>query len=283
MRVSGAPHRRPNYSGRMSDEVESAARSASRSRPFQIVARLGYAVNGLLHILIGSIAIGIARGAGGEADASGALSGLAATPGGVFVLWSIVVGLAALGLWQVAEAILVPSPDPKRKWGHRAIELGKAAAYLAVAGTALVFAMGGSSDSGGDARQFTAALLAAPGGIVVLALVGLGICVIGGFFVMKGVTRKFADDLTIPSGTVGRVVVGLGIVGYVAKGIALGVVGILFLVATFTVDASGSTGLDGALKALIELPFGPAILVLVAAGLIAYGLYSFVRARRARL
>jgi hypothetical protein len=267
----------------MTDEVQSAARSASRSRPFQIVARLGYAVNGLLHILIGAIAIGIARGAGGEADASGALSGLASTPGGVFVLWTIVIGLAALGLWQVAEAILVPSPDPKKKWGHRAIELGKAVAYLAIAGTALIFAMGGSSDSGGDAQGFTSAMLATPGGVVVLVIVGLGICVIGGFFVVRGVTKKFTEDLTVPSGTVGRVVVGLGIFGYVAKGIALGVVGILFLVAAFTVDASESTGLDGALKALVELPFGPAILIFVAIGLIAHGLYSFVRARRARL
>lgn len=267
----------------MSDQVESAARSASRSRPFQIGARLGYAVNGLLHILIGAIAIGIARGAGGEADASGALSGLAATPGGVFVLWTIVVGLAALGLWQVTEAILVPSPDPKRKWGHRAIELGKAVVYLAIAGAALGFAMGGSSDSGGDAQGLTATLLATPGGIVVLVIVGLAVCVVGGVFVVMGIGKKFTKDLTVPSGTVGRVVVGLGVVGYAAKGIALGVVGILFLVAAFTVDASESTGLDGALKALVELPFGPAILIVVAIGLIAYGLYSFVRARRARL
>ena len=267
----------------MTDEVESAARSASRSHPFQVVARLGYAVNGLLHILIGGIAIGVARGTGGEADASGALSGLAATPGGIFVLWTIVIGLAALGLWQVAEAILVPSPDPKRKWGHRAIELGKAVAYLAIAGTALSFAMGGSSDSGGDAQGFTATLLATPGGIVVLVIVGLGVCVVGGVFVVMGIRKKFTKDLTVPAGTVGQVVVGLGVVGYAAKGIALGVVGILFLVAAFTVDASESTGLDGALKALVELPFGPAILIVVAIGLIAYGLYSFVRARRARL
>ena len=32
---------------------------------------------------------------------------------------------------------------------------------------------------------------------------------------------------------------------------------------------------------LVELPFGPAILIFVAIGLISYGLYSFVRARRA--
>jgi len=267
----------------MTDEMTSAARSASRSRPLQVLARGGYAVNGLLHLLIGGIAIGVAIGRGGEADQSGALGGLAATPGGVFVLWTVVVGLAALGLWQVMEGILVPARDEKRKWAHRAVEFGKAVAYLAVAATAFTFAMGGSSDSGTDAQGFTSTLLATPGGIIVLVLVGLGVLAIGGFFVFKGVTKKFTEDLTVPGGSAGRAVEALGVAGYVAKGVALAVVGILFMVAAFTVDASESTGLDGALKALVELPFGPVILVIVGGGLIAYGLYSFVRARRAHL
>lgn len=267
----------------MNDEVTSAARSASTSPLLQVLARGGYAVNGLLHLLIGGIAIGVALGRGGEADQSGALSGLAATPGGVFVLWTVVVGLAALGLWQVVEAILVPARDEKRKWAHRVAELGKAVAYLAVAGTAFTFAMGGSSDSGSDAQGFTSMLLGTPGGIVVVVLVGLGVVAIGGFFVFKGVTRKFTEDLTVPSGPAGKAVEALGVAGYVAKGIALGVVGLLFLVAAFQVDASESAGLDGALKSLVGLPFGPVILIIVGGGLIAYGLYSFVRARRANL
>jgi len=61
------------------------------------------------------------------------------------------------------------------------------------------------------------------------------------------------------------------------------VVGILVIVAGFTLDPSQSTGLDGALRSLAELPFGVAILVLVGLGLIAYGVYCFFRARFARL
>ena len=271
----------------MSDSAATArkvARTAEGSTPFRTLARVGYAVNGLLHLLIGLIAIGVATGtSGAKADQSGALGQLAATPGGVFVLWAIVIGLVALGLWQVLEAFLVPAYDPKRKWAHRIIELGKGVAYLAIAATAFAFANGASSDAAKSTQDFAAALLAAPGGILLLVLVGLLVLVIGGFFVYRGAAQKFTESITVPDGPGGSAIVALGVFGYVAKGIALAVVGILFLVAAFTANAAKATGLDGALKALIDLPYGAAILITVGVGLIAFGLYSFARARYARL
>ncbi|HHT12827.1 MAG TPA: DUF1206 domain-containing protein, partial [Propionibacterium sp.] len=71
----------------------------------------------------------------------------------------------------------------------------------------------------------------------------------------------------------------LGTAGYVAKGVAIGVVGVLFVVAVVTRNPEEAGGLDGALKKLVELPFGVAILLLVAAGLIMYGIFCFARAR----
>jgi len=78
-------------------------------------------------------------------------------------------------------------------------------------------------------------------------------------------------------------VVTLGVVGYVAKGIALFAVGVLFVVAAFTFDPEKASGLDGALKSLADLPFGIVILVAVGIGLIAYGLFLVARSRLARL
>lgn len=261
-----------------------AAQNAGSNPHLKTLARVGYAVNGLLHGLIGAIAISLAVGAGGEsADQSGALGQVAKSPGGVFVIWTIVVGLAALGLWQVLQAFLVPGGDPKKVWAHRLKEIGKGVAYLFVAGTALTVALQGSANSSQSTASASASVLALPGGPVLLMLAGVGVLAIGGYFVYKGVAKKFTEDLAVPSGTVGRVTVGLGVAGYVAKGIAVGVVGILVIVAGFTVDPSQSTGLDGALRSLAALPFGVAILVIVGLGLIAYGLYCLVRARYARL
>ena len=246
------------------------------------MARTGFAVNGLLHILIGGIALGVAFGSGGSADQGGALGQLASNPGGVFVLWVITIGLWALGLFQVLEAFLVRGTD-KDAWVRRAKEGGKAVAYLAIGFSAFSVATGGGSDSAGQTQGLTAQLLATPGGVFLVVILGLGVIGIGVYFIVKGYKKKFLEDVALPAGKTGRTVTMLGRIGYIAKGIAIVVVGILFCVAAFTSDASEATGLDGALKALVALPLGVVILTVIALGLIAYGVYCFARAKYARL
>ena len=276
--------RSPRSSG-AGRSASGVAAQAKNSPVLSVLARTGYAVNGILHVLIGGIAIGVASGAGtgSGADQSGALGALAAAPGGVFVLWVIVVGLAALGIWQLLSAVLVREPDATKRAAHIAAELGKAVAYLAIAVTALTFALGGSSNSASSTKSFSATLLASPGGVILLVVVGLGVLAIGVVFVVRGVRQSFTKHIRVPAGTVGKAVVALGVVGYVAKGIAVGVVGILFIVAAATADPSQATGLDGALRSMLRLPFGGTVLVAVGIGVIAYGLYCFARARLAKL
>lgn len=264
--------------------AKSLAHEARNSKILHGLARVGFAVNGLMHLMIGLIAIEVATGSNGEkADQSGALGQLSESPVGGFILWAIVVGLFALGLWLALGAFLYRGPDRKHRWAHRLAELGKAAAYFLVGGTALTFAQGGQTSSEDSAHEASAKLLASPGGVALLVVVGLAVVGIGGYFIYKGVARKFVEDIDVPDGTVGKATVGLGVAGYVSKGIAIGVVGILLALAAFAADASRANGLDGALKALLQLPFGQAILCVVGAGLIAYGVYCFVRARRAHL
>jgi hypothetical protein len=155
--------------------------------------------------------------------------------------------------------------------------------YFVIAVTAFTFARGSSSSSSNKTGSFSAKLLAAPGGVVLLALIGLVVVVIGGFFIWRGATGKFLRDIHVPPGAAGGGVTVLGLVGYVAKGIALAVVGVLFLVGAFTFDSSKATGLDAALKTLAQLPYGAVILFVVGVGVIAYGLYLFARAALARL
>jgi len=77
--------------------------------------------------------------------------------------------------------------------------------------------------------------------------------------------------------------VAFGVVGYVAKGIAVAVAGVLFVIAAFTHDPETAGGLDAALHALAALPFGAIILWVVGAGLVLYGLFCFARARYAKM
>jgi hypothetical protein len=268
----------------MSDTGKAAASAAQNSTVFRTLARIGYVVLGILHIVIGVIAISVATGTASEdADQGGAIQQIADAPAGVLLLWVIVLGLLALAIWQIAEAFLERNPDSKKKWGYRIKYIGTAVAYIAIAITALVYAMGGQSDSSESTKTFSAQLLATPGGVFLLVLVGLLIAGIGVAFVVRGFTRAFEKHLDLPSGTAEKGIVTFGVVGYVAKGIAIAVTGALFVVAAFTHDPEAAGGLDSALHSLAALPFGTVILWIVGAGLILYGLFCFARARYARM
>lgn len=260
-----------------------AAQAAQDSKPFRIVARIGYVVLGILHIVIGVIAISIATGGGGEADQGGALQQIRSAPMGVVLLWVIALGLFALAIWQIAEAFLERNPDSKKKWGYRIKYLGTAAVYIAIAILAVVYAVGGQSDSSQSTQSFSAQLLATPGGVVLLVLVGLVVLGIGIAFVARGITRAFEKYLDLPPDPAGKGIVTFGVVGYIAKGIAIGVAGVLFIVAAVTANPQQAGGLDAALHTLAGLPFGPVILWIVGAGLVIYGLFCFARARFARM
>lgn len=266
-----------------SAKARTAASAVQDLTAFRIAARSGFAVNGLLHVLIGVIALSIAFGGGGNADTGGALQQVASVPAGDAVLWIITAGLWALALFQLLEGALVRGTD-REAWAVRAKDFGKAIAYTAVGFTAFSAANGSSSGSGdGEARQVSSTLLGSPVGVVVLFVVALGIVAVGVYFVAKGVRQKFVEDLRVPTGSMGRATVMSGTIGYVAKGAAIAVVGVLFAIAAVTSDPEESAGLDGALKSLVELPLGQFVLAAVALGLILYGLYCFVRARRARV
>jgi hypothetical protein len=261
-----------------------AARAARGNRAFQLAARAGFAVNGLLHVLMGFLALGVATGSGRgapDADPGGALTAIAATPGGFILLWALAAGLAALSLWLLVEALLVLLPA--RQVASAVMTALKGVVYAALAVSAVAIALGGRSDSEKDAREASAVLLASPGGVVLLAVAGLAIVGVGVFFVAKGLRRGFRDDLRVPDGSLGRTVTTLGVAGYVAKGAALGSLGALIITAALTTDASEASGLDGALRAVADLPFGIVLLSVLGIGLIAYGAYCEARARWARL
>ena len=265
-------------------EVISGARQASEHPALETAARAGYAVSGVLHLLIGWLALqvawGVGRGSARSADQSGALESLAGTGPGRALLWAGLVGFVGLGLWQLGDAAFGHPGRGGRVWGQRAKAAGKAVVYLFLGWTTFGFARGRSSESREQTVDVTAALMAQPGGRFLVGLVGAGVIGVGGYHVWKGATEGFLRDLEQDPGTVAT---RAGIVGYIAKGAALAVVGALFILAAVHGDAAESSGLDGALRTLKDQPFGPALLSAVAAGLAAFGLYSLSRARHARV
>ncbi|WP_261382388.1 DUF1206 domain-containing protein [Arthrobacter sp. UKPF54-2] len=266
-------------------DAADAAEAASNSRVLDVVARWGFAVMALLHIVIGAIAVALVLGAPGQAEPTGAIEQLAANPWGPAVMWSGCIGCAGLALWQLSEATLRARHLPRGERLGKLVSSGfLAVAYGSVGFTFASFAVGVRSDSGDSTAAFSEALMNRPLGAPLLIGLGLTVSGIGVYFVVKGLGKKFKEELRHFEGTHrGHLVSALGVAGHVAKGLALVLTGLLFVMAAATNDPGSSTGLDGSLKALQHHPFGPFLLLAIGAGFIAYGVFALIRAKFGRM
>ena len=138
----------------MSSHVSSStATELAQNSVFERFARGGYVVSGLLHLIIGYLAIRVALGGGGTADQSGALAALAAKPGGIVALWIAVVALTVMGLWRLVETALGRSTDQKAQGASsevldRAKAFALAVVYFALAYSTFGFARGAGKSTG---------------------------------------------------------------------------------------------------------------------------------------
>ena len=255
--------------------AEAAAREASNSRPVRALARGGLVASGIIHILIGIIAISVSYGLHQRADQSGALEAVAETPGGVVLLWVAAISLIGLAIWQWTGPM---AWRPEGVAPNRIRDRFKAAGFLAVGLAAVVFAVGGRADTARATRTLSEILIDLPGGIFVLIALGIGVGAVGGAFVFRGASRNFREDIAPPNGAAGVAVIALGVIGHTAKGIALIIVGALFVGSALFTDTSWASGLDGAVRFLATLPTGVWPLFVIAGGLIAHGFYLMARA-----
>jgi hypothetical protein len=261
--------------------AETAGREAEQSETLDRGARLGLLAYGAVHLIVAWLALRIAFGdSSGEASGTGALHELAGSTLGLVSLWVVAVGLFALVVWQILEA-LVGHRDEEgaKRTAKRLISAGKAVVYGVLAVSAVKVALGSGSSGGTD--TITSKLMSAPGGQVLVALVGAGVVGVGCGLIYRGWTDKFLHKLESEgrSGKGGRVTLWLGRAGYVSKGVALLLVGGLFIWAAVTHDPQKSGGLDQALRQLAQAPFGPVLLTAIALGIACYGLFCFAWAR----
>lgn len=248
----------------------------------QGLGRLGYAVYGLVHFLLGWVAVQLGLGSSSEeASTSGALRTLAQQPFGMVLLWVVVVGMALLVLWQAMEAAIDPDSQGAKA---RVKAAGRAVAYGVVAYLAFRV-VSGSGGGGNNEETLTARLLQLPAGRVLVGLVGVGVLAVAGYHVHKGVKRKYLENLDLSklSARQRQVVDWSGRVGYPAKGVAYGIVGVLFLVAAWTSDSDDAGGLDEALNTLRDQPFGTVLLILVGLGIGLFGVFCLARAKSSDL
>lgn len=250
-----------------------------QSTGYHVLVGVGLVSYGLVHLVLAWIALQIAFGHGGDASSQGAFAQLAQQPLGVVLLWVMAVGLLTLTVWQGIEAG-VGRDDPQRaaRPVRRVASAGRAVVYAALAALAVRVALGSGSQSGQSEDTLSSRLMGAPFGRILVALLGAAIIAVGVSQIRKGVRQLFTEDLDAAPRATRR----LGTIGYVAKGASLAVVGILFGWAAISYDPEKAGGMDAALTAVRDQPFGSALLTLMAVGIACFGAYCFVWARHAR-
>jgi hypothetical protein len=265
------------------NEARRTARRAANSNALEALTRMGFVGYGLLHLAVAWLAVQLALGRPSqESDQSGAFHTLARQPFGHVLLIVITVGLAAMALWQLLLA-LVGHRD-KRGHSRTAERLASAARtvfYVALAWTAGKVVAGAPTSNAEQQQSATAGVMGHTGGIWLVGLCGLGVTALGVGLIVYGVKRSFEKRLMIGQmrRPVRRTAAVLGTIGYVARGVAFGVVGLLLIDAAVSHNSAKSRGLDAALRTLAGQPFGKLLLALVALGFAAFGVYCFLQAR----
>lgn len=252
-----------------------------RSRGYHALVAVGLASYGLVHLVIAWIALQVAFGEKGDASSGGAISELASQPLGTVLLWVMALGLFILVPWQILEATIGrEEPGRDGRLRRRIASAGRAVVYLAFGVLTVGIILGADAATSGDAQETVSSrLMDLPFGRALVGILGAIVIAIGISQIVKGVKQNFTEDLKTGASPLIR---RLGTTGYCAKGIALGIIGGLFIWAGVSYDPDKAGGMDAALSTVRDQPFGTVLLVIMAAGIAAFGVYCFFWAKHAR-
>jgi hypothetical protein len=272
--------------------VEAQARTTGRqvthSTMFEVLTRLGFIARGVVYATIGLLAIQVAMHATRQStDQRGAMETIQNQPFGHWLLIAVAIGLGAYACWRFVQAFVGYGPEGggDHSTFGRVAAAGSGVAYTVLCLLAVSILLGSSSQSSSSPHKQAAGVLGWPGGQLIVGAVGVLLIAIALYQGYKGVTRKFLEeDKTEAMGpTTKQWITISGVVGHLARMVAFGLIGGFVLKAAIDYNPSKAVGLDGALARLARQSYGPFMLILVAAGLIAFGLYSIADARYRRI
>jgi hypothetical protein len=258
------------------------------------LAKLGYCAKGLLYMIVGiTAALAVMHVGGRVRGTRGALNLLVDSPFGRLAVALVAAGLCGFILRRLVQILVPPAtgtpPKPVmralRRAGYSVSGLGHVGIALAALRLTLgATALGGEGHAPG--RDWASLMLTEKplGGWLVL-LAGLAVVGVAAFYFYMATSRRFTVDLEVERMTprAKRVTFACGVTGHAGRGVAFFIIGALLVYAGWFVNEVSASGLGDLLRALEVRPFGTWILIGVAVGLIACGLYLLLAAWYLRL
>ena len=272
---------------RAAQTVKAQGSDVARSRAFEIFARSGFISRGLIYGIVGLLALKLALGEGdGKATSQqGALQTIAHQPFGKALLTATAVGLAGYSIWRLVRAALGHGIEVHDSAFDRVAGAASGLVYAALCAAAISILLGPEKKGSEGAQETTAGVLGWPAGTWIVGAAGLGFIGVAIYQGHKGITKSFLDDSKTEqmSASAKRAITVLGVVGHLSRMVVFGLVGYFLVRAAIDYKPSEAVGLDGVLRRLEENSYGPVLLGIVAAGLIAFALYSLSDARYRRI
>jgi hypothetical protein len=253
-----------------------AKRVAKRAHPWiERLARFGYVAYGVVYALVGVLAVQAAfSGADHAAGQQGALRSILLAPLGRVLLCIVALGLLAYAAWRLYEGVMDPEDEGRDAKGivKRLDHVLNGLFHGALAFTAGQLALGSGGGGGGSPDDWTATLMSQP--------LGAGLYQFYNAYKADFREKLETDEMSLREK---RWTTHAGRLGYAARGVVFGVIGVFLIQAALQADPDEAKGLGGALETLARQPFGPYLLGAVALGLVAYGVFMFVVARYRRI
>lgn len=265
----------------VADRARNHGEELAHAKTLGWLARAGLVARGVVYCIIGILALKLALGDGGKAtDQEGALQTIAHQSFGKALLVLVAIGLGGYALWRLIRAAVGHGAEQTDSGFDRisALDSGIAYGLLCVAAIGILTSSGGGS---GSTKETTGGVLDWPAGQILVGVAGAILIGVAFYQAYKGLARDFLEDAKTGemSESVEKGYTALGVFGHVARAVVFALVGYGLLKAALDYNPKEAVGLDGALRELAHASYGPALLGLVAAGLIGFGLYSIVDSR----
>jgi hypothetical protein len=281
----------PDNAADKAGQAQQAGRQAKDSAPMRYLARAGFVALAVEYVIIGVIAVQAAFGdTGQQADKSGVLQTLGKNPAGEVALWLLAIGFFGMAVWRLAQAAFgsaeTDDEDNKKETWRRLAAVGKGVVYAVLGYSTLKYAVGGGSQSSdSESVDATSTLMAHPGGRFLVAAVGVALVAGGVFLAYSAWRERFRKNLQLEQvpPRFQRIVTWLGKYGGIARGAVFVTAGVFLVVAAVTAQPGQAKGLDSSLRSLAGTPAGPWLLVIVAVGLVMFGLFCACEAKWRRV
>jgi hypothetical protein len=251
-------------------------------------AKFGLVAKGVVYTLSGVLALLAALHIGKnneeQADKAGVFNFIYDQPMGQGLLGIIAIGLLCYACWRLLQGI----KDTENKGSdlkglaRRVVYIFSGLLYLTIAFYAAKIVLTDHKENGDAKKELAQTLLDQPFGqllMVIAAAIMIGSGISQFYRALSGSYKKHVQKAKYDNPNAGPLLVKMGKLGYIARGIVWLVVGWFFLKAAY--DASpDEAGDSGSIFNWVEAgPYGSLILAVLSLGLICYGVFMFIRAK----